>query len=158
MAGQISLQVAKSKTVLEHLTREIARGISPSQINTYVHCSLRYYFSYLSNLKEEEEVQESMSAGTFGNIVHKALEEIDQELSAHNRPIYKEDLQHILPTIPERVRKAYAESHPGGSLAEGLNYLLYKVATRVIYNLLQQQIKKGTFPMEILGLEKNPER
>jgi hypothetical protein len=36
----------------------------------------------------------------------------------------------------------------------GLNYLLYKVAIEVITSLLQHQIEKGQFPLEILGLEK----
>lgn len=153
-AEEISLQVPKTKLLLKQLADLIGKGISPSQLNTFVHCSLRYYFSYLSNLKEDEEVQETMSADTFGNVVHKTLEEIDKEFSSQERPITKEDLQLVLPTISDRVKKAYAESHPGGSVTEGLNYLLYKVATRVIRNLLQQQIDKSVFPLEILGLEK----
>jgi ATP-dependent exoDNAse (exonuclease V) beta subunit len=148
------MQVTKSQPVLDHLTNEISRGISPTQLNTFVHCSLQYYFSYLSNLKEEKVVQESMSADTFGNIVHRTLEGIDVELSKIGRPITKEDVEQILPSIAVRVKNAYNESHPGGSVTEGLNYLLYKVATRVILNLLQHQIDKSNFPLEILGLEK----
>ncbi|QHT69558.1 PD-(D/E)XK nuclease family protein [Rhodocytophaga rosea] len=148
------MQIPKTQQVLDHLTSEIARGISPTQLNTFVHCSLQYYFSYLSNLKEEKVVQESMSADTFGNIVHKTLEGIDVELSRIGYPITKDDIAQVLPTIAERVKTAYKESHPGGSVTEGLNYLLYKVATRVIHNLLQHQIDKSIFPLEILGLEK----
>jgi hypothetical protein len=150
----LPLQVAKSAPLLEHLSREISRGISPTQINTYITCSLRYYYSYLSNLKEEEEVQESMSAGTFGNLVHKTLEEIDHDLAAFGRPIQKEDIRQILKTIPARVERIYTETHPGGSLQNGLNYLLYKVASHVIRNLLEHQLEENIFPLEILGLEK----
>lgn len=150
----LPLQVPKSAPLLAHLSREIARGISPTQINTYVTCSLRYYYSYLSNLKEEEEVQESMSAGTFGNLVHKTLEEIDHELAAFGRPIQKEDIRQVLKTIPARVQRIYAQTHPGGSLQNGLNYLLYKVASHVIRNLLEHQLEEDIFPLEILGLEK----
>jgi hypothetical protein len=151
---ELPLQVSKSTALLEHMSREIARGISPTQLNTYVTCSLRYYYSYLSNLKEEEEVQESMSAGSFGNLVHKTLEEIDHQLAAIGRPVQKEDVRQILKTIPSRVHRLYAESHPGGSLQSGLNYLLYKVASHVIHNLLEHQLEEGIFPLEILGLEK----
>jgi hypothetical protein len=151
---ELPLQVSKSAALLEHMSREIARGISPTQLNTYVTCSLRYYYSYLSNLKEEEEVQESMNAGTFGNLVHKTLEEIDHELAALGKPVQKEDLRQMLKTVPGRVHRIYSESHPGGSLQNGLNYLLYKVASHVIKNLLEHQLEEGIFPLEILGLEK----
>jgi ATP-dependent exoDNAse (exonuclease V) beta subunit len=152
--GELVLEVAKSAPLLEHMGREIEKGISPTQMNTYITCSLRYYYSYLSNLKEEEEVQESMSAGTFGNLVHKTLEEIDLELAALGVPVQKEDIKQVLKTVPDRVHKIYAESHPGGSLQNGLNYLLYKVASHVIKNLLEHQLEEGIFPLEILGLEK----
>lgn len=150
----LPLQVQKSASLLDHLSREIAKGISPTQINTYVTCSLRYYYSYLSNLKEEEEVQESMSAGTFGNLVHKTLEEVDHELAAFGRPIQKEDIRQMLKTIPVRVHRIYTETHPGGSLQNGLNFLLYKVASHVISSLLEHQLEENIFPLEILGLEK----
>jgi ATP-dependent helicase/nuclease subunit B len=54
--------------------KENQLGLSPSSINTYLNCSLKFYYQYVLRLKETEEQEEVIQADTFGNIIHKALE------------------------------------------------------------------------------------
>lgn len=149
-----TLRLTKTPELVQQLTAQIAAGISPSQLNTYVACSLQYYFNYLAGLEAETEVQEKLDASSFGNLVHYALEKIDQELAATGKPVYKDDLSQLLPGIPERVRRAYGVVYPGHAPDNGLNYLLVQVAVRVILNFLNHQIDNGEFPVEMLGSEK----
>lgn len=48
--------------------------LSPSMLNTYLDCSLKYYFQYILKLKKEEELSEQMDPLCFGTIFHEAAQ------------------------------------------------------------------------------------
>jgi len=50
-------------------------GLSPSLLNTYLQCPLKFYYRYILGLRPREEVVEDMDATALGEVVHKALEE-----------------------------------------------------------------------------------
>ncbi|WP_167618057.1 PD-(D/E)XK nuclease family protein [Maribellus sediminis] len=50
--------------------------LSPSAINTYLNCSLKFYFHYIAELPEPEEVKEEIDGVVFGNIFHDTMEEL----------------------------------------------------------------------------------
>jgi hypothetical protein len=108
----------------------------------------------IAGIRGEEEVEENMGAAAFGNLVHKTLENLDKDLAGQDRPMLAADLEAILPTLPDRVRKEFLEFYPGYDLESGLNYLMYKIAVRVIRNFLEQLITSDVFPLQILGLER----
>ncbi|MBK9283575.1 MAG: PD-(D/E)XK nuclease family protein [Sphingobacteriaceae bacterium] len=68
--NQISLQPILHKAT----TNSDYTGLSPSSINTYKECALKFYFRYGALLKETENVEESAESNTFGSILHLCLE------------------------------------------------------------------------------------
>ena len=59
---------------------------SPSAISLYRDCPLSFYFQYIENLREDDEVREDIGADIFGNLFHKAMELIySEDRSAHQR-------------------------------------------------------------------------
>lgn len=54
------------------------RAISASAINTYLDCPLKFYFSVVQCVREEEEVNETIESDVFGSILHKVMEELYQ--------------------------------------------------------------------------------
>lgn len=48
--------------------------LSPSAINTYLNCSLKFYFHYVANLPEPDEVLEEIDGAVFGTIFHDTME------------------------------------------------------------------------------------
>ncbi len=50
------------------------RYLSPSMLNTYLDCPLKYYYRYLRKLKKEEELSEQMDPLCFGTIFHAAAQ------------------------------------------------------------------------------------
>ncbi|MBP6334783.1 MAG: PD-(D/E)XK nuclease family protein, partial [Bacteroidia bacterium] len=48
-------------------------SFSPSALNTYINCPLKFYFRYLAGLKEPDETQEFMEAAGFGSILHRTM-------------------------------------------------------------------------------------
>jgi hypothetical protein len=147
-------RVDKTEAVRTAVRAAFEKGIYPSQLNMYVNCSLQFYLGVIAGIRGEEEVEENMGAAAFGNLVHKTLENLDKDLAGQDRPMLAADLEAVLPSLPERVRKEFLEFYPGYDLESGLNYLMYKIAVRVIRNFLEQLIKSDVFPLQILGLER----
>ncbi len=51
-------------------------SISPSAINRYVACPLRFYFYHIAKLRSSDELSEDVDNSMFGNILHRALQYI----------------------------------------------------------------------------------
>jgi RecB family exonuclease len=54
-------------------TDPLGRGLSPSALNEYIECSLRFYLKHLAGLKEAAEVEEELDARVFGNFLHDVM-------------------------------------------------------------------------------------
>lgn len=78
-----AIHVYKDDTILDKLTAFYnggRRAISASSVNTYLDCPLKFYFSAVEDVKEEDEVSETVENDVFGSILHKVLEEIYKPL------------------------------------------------------------------------------
>lgn len=66
--------------------------LSPSALNTYLDCPLKFYFLYVAKLRPEEEVTEEIDVARFGDILHRAMELLYTPLKgvADPRPAIKE--------------------------------------------------------------------
>jgi hypothetical protein len=49
------------------------RLLSPSAINTWMNCSMRFYYRYVNGLKEPEKVTEEIDPAMFGTMLHTAM-------------------------------------------------------------------------------------
>ena len=49
------------------------KTLSPSAINEYFNCPIRFYFHYIAGLPQPEDVAEEIDARMFGSILHHAL-------------------------------------------------------------------------------------
>ena len=50
------------------------KSLSPSRINTYIDCPLKFYLQHVEGLKEDEEMTDFIDSATFGNIIHKMMQ------------------------------------------------------------------------------------
>ncbi|MEN6569536.1 MAG: PD-(D/E)XK nuclease family protein [Rikenellaceae bacterium] len=51
-------------------------ALSASAINTYITCSLKFYYRYIKGFKENENVAEGVEADTFGSIFHNTIADL----------------------------------------------------------------------------------
>ena len=109
-------------------------GLSASAINLYKECSLKFWFKYVGNLAEDEELDEEMKAGTFGDILHKVLENLYAKFVS--KKVSSKELHFSDEEINEEINKAYQFHYPEETELKGKNYL----ATKIIF----QYIKKMT--------------
>ena len=70
--------------------------LSPSALNCYLDCPLKFYYKYVAGLAAPEEVSAEIDSAKFGSIFHYAAEHIYKELTAHGKVINKDTLEALL--------------------------------------------------------------
>lgn len=70
--------------------------ISPSALNCYLDCSLKFYYKYVALLSAPDEVSADIDSAKFGSIFHYAAEHIYKDLTSHGKLINKENLETLL--------------------------------------------------------------
>ena len=70
--------------------------ISPSALNCYLDCPLKFYYKYVALLSAPDEVTADIDSAKFGSIFHYATRHIYKALTAHGKLISKENLETLL--------------------------------------------------------------
>lgn len=75
------IAVAKNSQVMERIYDAYVgeggkKSLSASAINTYLVCPLQFYLQYVMGIREDDEIEEGIEAGTFGTIFHGAMEDL----------------------------------------------------------------------------------
>ncbi|MFP4605431.1 MAG: PD-(D/E)XK nuclease family protein [Bacteroidales bacterium] len=73
------IRVSKTPDVLRELERynalnEKFHTLSPTALNKFLSCPLKFYFNYIAGIKEPDEIAENVDLPMFGLLLHKALE------------------------------------------------------------------------------------
>jgi len=58
------------------LNSEIGRLLSPSAINTWLNCRMKFYYRYINSLKEPENVSAEIDPAMLGNILHEIMKNL----------------------------------------------------------------------------------
>jgi len=135
------------------------RGLSPTALNSFIQCSLKFYLNYVAGVRDEDEIQEEIGADIIGSALHKALEWLF--LPYVNEQITAVIVSKMLVEAPALIKKAFAEFVEDEMINEGTNLLLYKSASRMFTNYLknyQKQLADYSEPPVILELEKKLHR
>lgn len=158
----VSISIPKTSQVLErmHQIYDLAYNrkakLSPSALNCYLDCQLKFYLKYVANLKTPDEVSAEVDSATFGSIFHKTAEYIYQDLTVHNKLIVKEDIEQLLKDnirLEGYVDKAFKELFfhiPQEEKPEynGTQLINSAVIVRYIKQLLKHDLKYAPFTFE----------
>jgi hypothetical protein len=93
------------------------KPISPTQLNSYLHCRLQYYFRYIAKLEAPKQMEDEVDAAIFGKVVHKIMELLYQNLVQFNghKNITTEGIAWMREKIPVLLPQAFAEGWHGNS-------------------------------------------
>jgi len=69
--------------------------LSPSAINTFIDCPLKFYFEKVAHLNPEDEPTDDVEDSTFGSIFHFCMKEIYERLGV-GKPLMATDIDTIL--------------------------------------------------------------
>ncbi len=134
-----------------------AHALSPSALNTYLDCSLRFYFQYLAKLKAPDAPQESTHALVFGNLLHEVMEKIYAPLMQQKggQLLQKEEITALKPLALSTVQDAFARAlHQGEpTLVEwkGDDTIAQAVMVKLVTQLLT--LDEAYAPFSLIGLE-----
>ncbi len=133
--------------------------LSPSAINTYLQCSLRFYFRYAVGLPEPDEVKEEIDAIIFGNIFHDTIEALYKPFVG--KVLNESDLDKIKDNrvfIENEIRKQIAHHYFKKKLSsrkpvllEGKTLLVYENIKTYLNQLLT--VDKDIAPFTMVSLE-----
>jgi RecB family exonuclease len=158
-----SITVAKSPDVIEKLEHYNTlhgqdKHLSPSGLNSYLRCSLQFYFRYIAEIKEPEELREDIDAPIFGLLFHKAIELIYLDYKNNKVQITDAELDHIMKdktTIEKHIEQAFRQEYFDNDNSVELSgkHLLVK---DIIYQYVQQflKVEKKFTPFVLIDLEK----
>ncbi|MCC3152247.1 PD-(D/E)XK nuclease family protein [Hymenobacter sp. BT770] len=151
------LILEKDPEMLAALRGVLERNISPSRLNDFLACSLRFYFSKVARFQENDAVEETLEAGSFGTMVHAALENLMMPFEQQARPITAADIPELLKHVSEEVRKALRqeETEKHARPDEGLNHVYGQVAVRLISRYLEGLEQNEGLPLRLFSLEKD---
>ena len=154
-----TIRIPKTPAVMDRmrqvydLTYNPKAKISPSALNGYLDCPLRFYLKYVAGLQVPEEVSVEIDSATFGSIFHKAAENIYNDLTTHGNLITKEVLENLLKDnirLETYVDNAFKELFFQVPIDEkpeynGTQLINSAVIVRYIKQLLQHDIRYAPF-------------
>jgi CRISPR/Cas system-associated exonuclease Cas4 (RecB family) len=136
------------------------RKLSPSAINTYLDCKLKFYFRYIAGIKEKEELKEEIDAVLFGNLFHYAIELLykpfeNKTVDAASLKLIRNNKDKIDAIVRQSIAVKYYQMNPEDVSRFKLGGQSILIASHIrdyIYQLLENDIRFA--PFEIVGLEK----
>jgi CRISPR/Cas system-associated exonuclease Cas4 (RecB family) len=152
-------------TALEKLYCDTAkeRMLSPSAINTWLGCRMKFYYRYVCGLREPEKITEEIDPAMFGTILHDVMKKL--YTGRTGRVLNPDELERmasdtgliqssVADSIKEQFRKGEKRSETGNELI--VESVLQTYAKRIIRNdirlapfTLLSLEEKITFPVDI---------
>ena len=149
------IEVRKTESVMAQLTAKASRGLSPTSLNDYRKCGLRFYLKNIAALKEPDEVQETIDYRIIGNIVHYVLEKL--YTSVKGKQLIAADIVNLQSHVEIVIQEALIKDYQHGQVQWGRNKLLLEVIRKFIDDFLLTEIKLLTAQpeaLQVIGLEK----
>ena len=134
--------------------------LSPSALNAYLDCRLRFYYRYVAGLKTPDEVSAEIDSALFGTIFHLSAQLAYTDLTANGKMIQKEDFERLLRNevklqnyvdlaFKQELFKVPADEKPEYN---GVQLINSKVIVSYLKQLLRNDLQYA--PFEMVAMEK----
>ena len=152
------VSVEKKGEVL-NLLKEYRKGgskkLSASNINTYLDCPLKFYFSSVEKINEPNKVLEDVDASVFGTIYHEIMQKLYSPYEGKEiTPEIIEKLMSDKKNIEDIMLKAFAKNYYNEEKPKPLTGRLYlrgEIVKKMVTKTLE--IDKARAPFKMLKTE-----
>ena len=167
--------IDKTAAILDILRQRFSNdrgGISPTAVSTYLRCQLRFFYRYVSDLQEPDDIDDELIDNRlFGNIFHKAaqtlyepfnsrrvttmmLDDLLKDEVAIERAVDAAIRSEFLENQGDRSRDSLGTSDHGPVplILDGLQLINREVIIKYVRLLIETDRRLA--PFTILGLEK----
>ncbi|MDF1576084.1 MAG: PD-(D/E)XK nuclease family protein [Bacteroidales bacterium] len=141
---------------------EEGRFLSPSAVNTYMDCSLKFYLRYIAGIGEADEISEELDPAGFGTVVHDTLKELYREIAdLGGAQLTRNGLTGLLESDrPGKVLlRVFRDHHYKGrrqEVLEGRNIIIFRVMLRYLEKIIRTDL--AIAPFELVSAEMNYQR
>lgn len=151
--------IEKTEEVMDGLFA--IQKLSPTAINRYIECPLRFYYEYVKGIKEPDENDEdTIDNRVFGNIFHKSAQNVYQWMAANGATITAADFKSVL-ARPDIINRAVDDAfkdelfHIEKDKAAPEYNGLQLISRGVIIDYLKQllRVDQQQAPVTIIALE-----
>lgn len=165
---QVLNEIQKTPEIITRLDAFFERSLSASAMNKYLACPLDFYYRYLADLGEDQDVEEELEANTFGTFIHDTLEELytpyahytsdGTEKTPTPPPLSVSGIDTMISQYKQILHKQFMKHFNGDEslFLKGKNLLSYEMAMAITRNLLLEErefVNKSSEPIDIIMLE-----
>lgn len=173
------ISITKNERIMNKLHRYSQTDekgfISPTALNNYIDCPLKFYFKYIAHLDIKENITDEIDSAMFGTIFHRSAELIYLNLTRLSSTIRRKEIEQVLKNelyLQEIIDFAFKENlfligqnekeeevrsriirETAMPELSGTQIITRHVILRYIRQLLQNDLILA--PFTICGLEKN---
>lgn len=158
--------IEKTSSVMKRLQNRFdirvkpSSQFSPSALNVYLDCQVKFYFHYVVELEPLKEITNEIDSSTFGSIFHYAAELAYKDLTVNGKLIRKEDLETLLKDnikLKDYVDTAFKELFFNIPKEEKPEYNgVQLINSEVIFSYLKQLLRNDLYyaPFSMEAMEK----
>ncbi len=130
--------------------------LSPSAINTWLNCRMKFYYRYVCGLKEPDEITGEIDPAVLGSILHKAvqnlyIEYIGKIIDSESLIRIQNDKSLIMRLVSRSIRDFFKQQ--SDTPVTGNELIVRDVLVEYINRVLNMDIKLASF--SIIALEKD---
>lgn len=160
-----AIRIMKTPEMIETMLRRYSTQnpersyLSPSALNVYIDCSLKFYLRHYLRLAAKEEVSEEIDNASFGTIFHKTAELLYDSLNERGRNVNAEGIDYYLESplkiealIDRAFNTEFFKREPNCKIEySGIQAVNRKVIYDFIVHLLQ--IDRQYAPFRMVAME-----
>lgn len=142
----------KALFLLSGYCKENGKCLSPSAINEYLNCGVKFYFHYIASLPQPEEVSAEIDSRMFGTILHESLNILYRDFGVS--VITAEHITELLKNealINNALDASFSKVMTGNTTIEGYNLIVRHVIYKYIRQFLESELRSA--PFSIIALE-----
>jgi len=131
------ISIPKINDVYERLKAKAIKGFSPTTLNLYRQCPLKFYYHSIAGLAQPQELEDTIDPQILGQAVHDALRQLYLPFKDHL--LRKENITTMLSEADLATDQAFLKKYKGSELTFGKNLLLVRVAKILINKFLKSE-------------------
>jgi hypothetical protein len=148
--------INKDSGVVERLERYLEGGegsLSPTSLNDFIECGLRFYLKHLAKITEADEVEEDVDARVFGNLLHDVIHWIYEGWDGKGE-VTKVDLDRAAQEVDRLIERAFRTQYvipdPEPVSFEGQRVVVREMVAEFVRKILALDAAYAPFRIESL--------
>lgn len=144
-------EFVKTPEVVKRMDELFENSTSASMLRKYIDCPLDFYFRYVTDFGESDEVEEEIENSTFGTFIHETLEDLYRPFSRRDKNgelvepqpknITSQDIEEMLKIYKLELEKKFMKhfNNDKDAYRTGKNRLSYEMANELTRKFLESE-------------------